>query len=127
MRRRGWPSALLTAGALAVAVGGCGGSDAGEQRMPAMLRHQFETQMKTILHDVQVAQEQASALEGRYLELPELRKKYFNRPVPENYELSVNDVSRDSYAAEVVHKASGLSCRLVVSPGSGGGGVPRCS
>ncbi len=111
---------------LALGLAGCG-SDAEEGQVPAMLRHQFETQMKTILHDLQVAQEQAAALEGRYLELPELRQKYFNRPVPENYELSLVGVSRDAYSAEVVHKASGLSCRLEVSAGAAGGGVPRCS
>ncbi len=126
MRRFGGVGPWLAIAALAAGPAGCGGSDAGEQQVPAMLRHQFQTQMKTILHDLQVAQEQAATLEGRYLELPELRRKYFNRPVPENYELSLAEVSRDSYSAEVVHKASGLSCRLEVAGGAAGGGVPRC-
>lgn len=127
MTRWGAARPLLTAVALAAGLAGCGGSDAEEGQVPAMLRHQFETQMKTILHDVQVAEEQAAALEGRYLGLPELRQKYFNRPVPENYELSLTGVSRDAYSAEVVHKASGLSCRLEVAAAAGGGGGPRCS
>lgn len=123
MKRRGaW--VWLGAAALAVVLAGCGGSDADEQQVPAMLRHQFQTQMKTILHDLQVAQEQAATLEGSYLELAELRRKYFNRPVPENYELSLGEVTANSYSAEVVHKASGLSCRLEV--GGGATGVSRC-
>ncbi len=116
----------LVAWLLAVAAMGCRGQEEGEEQVPAVLRHQFQTQMKTILHDVQVAQEQASAFEGRYLEMAELRRKYFNRPVPENYELSLQEVSPDGYSAEVVHRRSGLRCWLAVGEGTGGGGVPRC-
>jgi hypothetical protein len=80
--------------------------------------------MKTILHDLQAAEEQAAAIEDRYVGLEELRGRYFNRPVPENYELSMADVSSTGYRAEVVHKASGLRCRLEV--GGSGRGAPTC-
>jgi len=99
-------------------------SETGEGEVPAMLRHQFQTQMKTILHDVKVAEEQAMAFDNKYLELEELRSAYFNRPVPDNYTLTIANVSASGFRAEVVHKASGLSCSLEV--GGSGGGVPKC-
>jgi hypothetical protein len=112
------------AGVLAIAgLGGCDSSE-GDGEVPGILKVQFETQMKTILHDVQTAQEQAAAIEGTYLGLQELRPQYFNRPVPENYELSLTDASQTGYKAEVVHKASGLRCRLEV--GGTGRGSPTC-
>jgi hypothetical protein len=111
------------AGLLAVGLlGGCGDSEGGNGEVPTILKAQFQTQMKTILHDLQAAEEQASAIEDRYLGLDELRGRYFNRPVPDNYELSLADVSATGYRAEVVHKASGLRCRLEV--GGSGRGAP---
>ena len=99
-------------------------SETGDGEVPAMLRHQFQTQMKIILHDVKVAEEQAMAFDNTYLELEELRRTYFNRVVPDNYTLSIGDVSANGFQAEVVHKASGLSCNLEV--GGSGGGIPKC-
>jgi len=99
-------------------------SETGGGEVPAMLRHQFQTQMKIILHDVKVAEEQAMAFDNTYLELEELRRTYFNRVVPDNYTLSIGDVSANGFQAEVVHKASGLSCNLEV--GGSGGGIPKC-
>ncbi|UCC81938.1 MAG: hypothetical protein JSW46_13120 [Gemmatimonadota bacterium] len=111
---------LLTIGVL----GGCGDSESGTGEVPPILKAQFQTQMKTILHDLQAAEEQAAAIEDRYLGLDELRGRYFNRPVPDNYELSLADVSATGYSAQVVHKASGLRCRLEV--GGSGRGAPTC-
>jgi hypothetical protein len=105
-------------------LGGCGDSETGNGEVPPILKAQFQTQMKTILHDLQAAEEQASAIEDRYLGLDELRGRYFNRPVPDNYELTMADVTAASYRAEVVHKASGLRCRLEV--GGSGRGAPTC-
>ncbi|UCC70955.1 MAG: hypothetical protein JSV86_11190 [Gemmatimonadota bacterium] len=103
---------------------GCGDSGGGDGEVPGVLRAQFQTQMRTILHDLQTAEEQAAVIEGAYLNLEELRGRYFNRPVPENYELSLTDVSPDGYRAEIVHRASGLRCRLEV--GGSGRGAPTC-
>jgi hypothetical protein len=111
---------LLVIGAL----GACGDSETGNNEVPLILKAQFETQMKIILHDLQAAEEQAAAIEDSYLGLEELRGRYFNRPVPDNYELSMADVSATGYRAEVVHKASGLKCRLEV--GESGRGAPTC-
>jgi hypothetical protein len=111
---------LLVLGAL----GGCGDSESGNSEVPPILKAQFQTQMKTILHDLQTAEEQAAVIENKYLGLGELRGQYFNRPVPDNYELSLADVSASGYRAEVVHKASGLRCRLEV--GGQGRGAPTC-
>ncbi len=113
------------AGALLIAtLVACGGSEDEAREVPTIMRAQFETQMRTILHDLQAAEEQAAAIEGRYLALQELRGGYFNRPVPENYELSVSEVTTTSYRAEVVHGPSGLRCHLEV--GAGGRGSPIC-
>lgn len=111
-------------GLLVGGLGGCGDSESGDGEVPQFLRVQFEAQMKTILHDLQAAEEQAAAIEDRYLGLEELRARYFNRPVPDNYELTLSDVSAAGYQAEVVHKASGLKCRLEV--GGEGRGAPTC-
>jgi hypothetical protein len=105
-------------------LGACGDSETRDGDVPPLLKAQFQTQMKTILHDLQAAEEQASAIEDRYLGLEELRGRYFNRPVPDNYELSLSDVSASGYKAEVVHKASGLRCHLEV--GGSGRGAPTC-
>jgi hypothetical protein len=109
---------------LAGAPGGCGDSESGNGEVPTILKAQFQTQMKTILHDLQAAEEQASAIEDRYLGLEELRGRYFNRPVPDNYQLTMADVTATGYRAEVVHKASGLRCSLEV--GGSGRGAPTC-
>jgi len=121
------PKLILSslAGLLVVtALHGCGGSESGNGDVPPLLKAQFQTQMKTILHDLQAAEEQASAIEDRYLGLEDLRGRYFNRPVPDNYELSLSDVSASGYKAEVVHRASGLRCHLEV--GGSGRGAPSC-
>ncbi len=112
--------ALLSVGGL----GGCDRSESEDREVPMILKAQFQTQMRTILHDLQTAEEQAAVIEGRYLGLEELRGQYFNRQVPDNYELSMADVSATGYRAEVVHKASGLKCRLDV--GESGSGAPTC-
>ncbi|MGD2216294.1 MAG: hypothetical protein PVJ64_06045, partial [Gemmatimonadales bacterium] len=65
------------------ALGGCADSENGNGEVPPILKAQFQTQMKTILHDLQAAEEQAAAIEDRYVGLEELRGRYFNRPVPE--------------------------------------------
>ncbi len=109
---------------LALGLGGCDRSE-GEGEVPTLLKTRFETEMKTILHDVKAAQESAAALEGNYLELDELRKRYLNRVVPETYTLTVTDVSATGFRAEITHGATGLSCRLEVGVGSGRG-VPTC-
>lgn len=103
---------------------GCGSSDNADGEVPAMLRYQFETQMKMILHDVKVAEEQAMVLDGNYLELEPLKPKYLNRVVPDNYTLTIGQVTADGFRAEVVHPASGLTCYLEV--GGSGAGIPKC-
>lgn len=110
------------------------GSEEQTGEMPALMKERFEAEMRTILRDVKLAEEQAAVLEDRYVELDALQARYLNRPVPETYRLSLSDVSADGFRAEVEHKASGLHCRLVVtaSPSEGGssgsrGGVPDCS
>ncbi len=111
--------------ALAVLVAdGCGRSDGEDGEVPGILKAQFETQMKTILHDVQLAEEQAAAIEGGYVSLEQLRGRYLNRSIPENYVLSLTDVSATEYRAEIVHGPSGLRCRLEV--GVSGRGAPIC-
>jgi len=119
---------VILRAAVAVSVGsvvlGCGSSDRGDGEVPAMLRHQFEIQMKTILHDVRVAEEQAMALDGAYLELEPLKAKYLNRVVPENYTLTIEQVTEDGFRAEMVHPASGLACYL--ESGGSGAGIPKC-
>jgi hypothetical protein len=113
-------AAFLTAAAL-----GCGDTDRGGGEVPTMLRVQFQTRMKTILHDVRVAEEMAAVYEGGYMTLDKLRGSYLNAEVPDAYQLTLSEVSGTGYRAEVVHKASGLRCRLVVSSGQGRG-VPVC-
>ncbi len=103
---------------------GCGSSDRPAGEVPAMLRHKFEIQMKTILHDVKFAEEQAMALDGAYLELEPLKAKYLNRVVPDNYTLTIGQVTADGFRAEVVHRASGLACHL--EAGGSGAGIPEC-
>ena len=110
--------AALTAGVA------CRGSEE-EAALPAMLKARFETEMKTILHDLKLAEETANALTGQYLELQPLQSQYFNRPVPETYDLQLTDVSGSGYRAVITHRASGISCRLEVETGEGRG-VPIC-
>ena len=109
---------------LASAEAACGSSDSAEGEMPSMLRHRFETEMKTILQYVKVAEEQAMALGGKYLELEPLKAQYLNRVVPDNYVLTLEQVTPDGFRAEMVHSASGLSCILEV--GGSGAGIPKC-
>jgi hypothetical protein len=108
------------AGALA-----CGEPKGEPGEVPSMLRTRFQSEMKAILHDLKAAEETAAALEGRYLELAPLREKYLSRAIPTAYELSVTQVSAQSFRAEVVHGASGLRCHLEVGVGAGRG-VPVC-
>ena len=112
-------------------IGGCEGkSESAEvdaepgRGLPAMVRARYTTELKTILRDVQMAQERASANEGHYLGLGELKSQYFTQPVREGIELSFTGVSESGYKAEIVHKASGITCHLEVSGGSRG--KPRC-
>ena len=102
----------------------CGSSDSVEGEVPAMLRHRFETEMKTILRDVKVAEEQALVLEGTYLALDSLKARYLNRVVPETFALTIDQLTADGFRAQVVHRASGLACHLEV--GGNGAGVPKC-
>jgi hypothetical protein len=110
---------------LMAAGSGCGESES--DGLPAVLKTRFQTEMRTILHDLRLAQEQAAALEGGYLALDALRDRYFNRPVPESYLLTLSDVTPTGFRAEIEHKASKLSCRLVVGgEGPAAEGVPVC-
>ena len=118
---------LLSAMLVGAAVWSCRSQEGGGE-MPPLMKQRFETEMRTILRDVKMAEEQAAAIEDRYVGLEELRAKYFNRPVPDGYELTVSEVTSGGFRAEVKHKASGLRCQLVVSSASpeGGSGVPNC-
>ncbi len=105
---------------------GCGGSEPENAALPTIMRQRIQTEMRTILRDLKVAEEQAAVLEGRYLELEPLRARYFNRPVREGYRLTLSEVSAGGFRAEVVHAASGLRCQLRVAEGGAGSGVPTC-
>ena len=96
--------------------------------MPALMKQRFEAEMRAILRDVKMAEEQAAALEDRYVELDALRARYLNRTIPECYELTLGDVTSSGFRASVEHKASGLRCQLVVGAAGpeAGSGVPRC-
>ena len=76
----------VVSGVLLLTVTGCKGSDE-EAAMPALMRTRFETEMKTILQDLKLAEEQAHALEDKYLELAPLKSQYFNHVVPDTYDL----------------------------------------
>jgi hypothetical protein len=106
----------------------CGGSETAREGVPSYLRTRFTSEMKAILRDVKLAEETAAALGGGYVGLEELRRSYLNRVVPETYELSLSDLSPSGYQAEIVHKATGLRCRVTVGPAAGGAGegVPSC-
>lgn len=98
-----------------------------QQEMPALMKQRFETEMKLILHDLRLAQEEAYSLEDQYLQFEALEGEYFNRHVPEAYELTLKDVTLQGYRAEVIHKPSGLRCELLVTETSQpGSGIPRC-
>lgn len=118
-------TAPLIAALLAAAIAACGQPEEKEAALPAMLKARFQTEMKIILHELKAAEESAAVLEGEYLELSKLEGRYFTRPVPETYELSVSELSPTSFRARIVHGASGLSCRLEVGTGQGQG-VPIC-
>lgn len=121
MKRR--TLAGIVAASAMFALAGCEGSDAGGE-MPPFLRARFTTEMKTVLRDLQFAEEQAAVNEGRYMPLVELRGRYFDRPLREGLELTVSDVTESGYRAKIVHAPSGLSCRLEVSDGARG--IPQC-
>jgi len=118
---------LLSATLIGSGVWSCGSQEGGGE-IPPLMKQRFETEMRAVLRDVKMAEEQAAALEDRYVGLDVLQAKYFNRPVPDGYELTIRDVTPGGFRAEVEHKASGLRCQLVVSSGSPeqGSGVPRC-
>jgi len=122
MRRHRTPGVVVAVVAAAIGLAACQDEEAAETS--PMLRVRFETEMKAILRDLQSAQEMAAVNEGGYLELERLRGRFFNRPVPETYTLSLSEVTRGSYTAEIEHRATGLSCRLQV--GGGGTGVATC-
>jgi hypothetical protein len=124
MKRRSVTATLALTVALLGLIG-CGSDNEEANQVPRLLRQRFETEMKTILQDVKVAEEQAMAFENSYLELPELRRKYLTRTVPESYALTVSGVSAEGFEAEIVHTASGLRCKLSV--GGSGAGIPECS
>ena len=112
---------------LMAAGSGCRDSESESNALPGILKTRFQTEMRTILHDLKMAQEQAATLEGGYQSLEALRSRYFNRPVPESYALTLSDVTPTSFRAEIEHKASKLRCRLVVGGGGpGAAGVPVC-
>lgn len=97
--------------------------------VPRVLRARLETEMKAVLQDLRHAEERARALEDRYLALDELQRNYLSRSIPESYELTMADVTASGYRAEIVHRASGLRCRLATGAGGEGGegdGIPRC-
>ena len=124
MNRTQTPAAIAAI-LIASIVGGCGSSDGPESEMPAMLKHRFEAEMKTILRDVKVAEEQAMVLEGAYLELEPLKARYMNRVVPDTYTLTIGGVTPEGFRAELVHRASGLTCQLEV--GGSGDGIAKCN
>lgn len=118
---------LLSAAIVGSGVWSCG-SPEREGEVPAIMKQRFEAEMRAILRDVKMAEEQAAALENGYIDLDALRAQYFNRSVPEGYELTLSDVTALGFRAEVTHVASGLRCQLVVGAAGpdAGGGVPRC-
>jgi hypothetical protein len=123
MNRALW---VVAAMGLFVATMAC---SSGEERqeMPALMKQRFETEMKLILHDLRLAQEQAYSLEGHYVEFEALEGEYFSRHVPEAYELTLKDVTLQGYRAEVTHKPSELRCELLMTETSQPGtGIPRC-
>jgi hypothetical protein len=123
MRRMLW---VVAAMGLLVTPMGCGSGDE-PQEMPPLMKQRFQTEMKVILHDLRLAQEEAYSLEGQYVEFEALEGEFFTRPVPEAYELTLKDVTLDGYRAEVVHKPSGLRCELLMTETSQpGSGIPRC-
>lgn len=106
----------------------CGERESGGE-VPPLMKERFQAEMRTILRDVKMAEEQAAALEDSYLELDALQARYLNRSVPERYRLSLSEVTAAGFRAEIEHEASGLRCRLVVSAtpsGEAGTGVPNC-
>ncbi len=112
----------IVALAAILAAAACRGSEK-EAALPAMMVARFETEMKTILYDLKLAEETAYVLADKYLELEELTGAYFTRPVPESYELGLSHLSEEGYRARISHKASGLSCELEVGTGPGSGVV----
>jgi hypothetical protein len=118
---------LLGAALVGTGAWSCG-SQERQGEVPAIMKQRFEAEMRAILRDVKMAEEQAAALESGYVDLDELRARYFNRSVPGGYELSLSDVTALGFRAEITHVASGLRCRLVVGAAGpeAGGGVPRC-
>lgn len=117
---------ILAGACLVTPLAGCGSDQEGGETHQ-FLRARFEAEMKAILHDLQAAEEQAAAIEGRYLTLDQLRGTYLNRPVPESYTLTVTDVSTSGYRAEIVHGPTSLRCSLEVGGATQArSGSPRC-
>lgn len=121
-------AALLVAVPAVLILSACGESERAGEGTPSYLRTRFTAEMKAILRDVKVAEETAAVIAGGYVNLEELRRSYFNRVVPDTYELTLSDVSASGYRAEVVHRATGLRCSVVVGSlaGGTGEGVPSC-
>ncbi len=84
---------------------------------PNVLRDPLLAEMKTLLREVGIAEEQASIENGRYLGLTELRRRYFNGVVRPVFQLSIKDVSATGYRAEVIHGRTGVRCWSIVGPG----------
>lgn len=81
---------------------------------PNVLRTPLVAEMKTLLREVRLAEEQASIENSRYLSLTELRRRYFNRPVRPVFQLTIKDVTATGYRAEVVHGRTGVRCWSIV-------------
>ncbi len=84
---------------------------------PNVLRTPLLAEMKTLLREVGLAEEQASIENSRYLSLTELQRRYFNRPVRPVFQLTIKDVTATGYRAEVVHGRTGVRCWSIVRPG----------
>ena len=105
------------------AVTGCERSEA-EEGMHPFIWARFTSEMKTILRDLQMAEELAAVNEGRYMALSELKQNYFSRPVREGMALTVSDVTETGYSAKLVHGPSGITCGIEVVEGRRG--VSKC-
>lgn len=127
MRASRWKRAAaiaLAAGILA----GCGeerraAEDRGEAAAE-LVWAPIQTEMKTVLRDIRIAQEQARSARGRYIAWGELERDFLARAVPDAYRVELSGVSATGYRAEVIHERSGLRCGL--EEGTSGSRGPTC-